>query len=281
MKIAVVGPGAIGSTFAFQLARAEHDVTVVARGARLARIRSDGAIVDGSGERAKVGVAEALDASVAYDLVIVTVLATQVAAVLPARAASSARKVMFMFNTFESLDPLRDAVGAERFEMGFPGGVFVLLEEGRIKPQIRSGTTVSDPAIAGVLTKAGIPTIVERDMQSWLRTHAALVFPLMSVGVIAHARSRGITWSEATRQREALDAGVAIVRAMGATLLPRNLARAFGLPGFVRTFALWLFSRTKAARDLGSLGAAEPRMLADMMTTARPELAAPLAAVRP
>lgn len=43
VKIAVSGPGGIGSTFAFQLARAGHEVTVVARTKRLAQLQRDGA----------------------------------------------------------------------------------------------------------------------------------------------------------------------------------------------------------------------------------------------
>ncbi len=62
MKIAVLGPGGIGSTFAFQLARAGHDVTVVARGARLAHLKREQAIVLKSGELAAVRVLGALAA---------------------------------------------------------------------------------------------------------------------------------------------------------------------------------------------------------------------------
>lgn len=180
MRIAIVGPGAIGSTFAFQLSKAGHEVTVVARGARLAWLEKERAIVKGDGARAQVEVSASLDETVAWDLVLVTVLATQVATVLPTLKASAARRVMFMFNTFESLAPLREAVGAERFTFGFPGGVFTLLIDGKIQPQIRSGTTVSDEALAKVFETAGIPTVVEADMQSWLRTHAAMVAPLMA-----------------------------------------------------------------------------------------------------
>ncbi|OHV03635.1 ketopantoate reductase family protein [Mycobacterium talmoniae] len=54
MRIAVIGPGGIGSTFAFQLANAGHQITVVARGARLDQLRCDGAIVTADGERAAV-----------------------------------------------------------------------------------------------------------------------------------------------------------------------------------------------------------------------------------
>jgi len=281
MKIAVFGPGAIGSTFAFQLSRAGHDVTVVGRGARLAQLVRERAIVKASGERAEVEVAATLAPAVAFDLVLVTVLASQVDAVLPALRASAARKVMFMFNTFQSIEPLRDAVGPERFAFGFPGGVFVLLKAGRIAPQIRRGTTVSDPQWATRFTAAGIPTVVDEDMQSWLRSHAAMVYPLMAIGVLVLSRRAGISWREAVRHAEAFVAGMRIVRAMGNDLRPKLLARVSRTPGVVMAGLLWLMSRTKMLRELGELGSAEPRLLADMMTAARPELAGPLAAVRP
>ena len=49
MKIAILGTGAIGSTFAFQLARNTHDVTVIARGKRLEQLQAEQAIVTVTG----------------------------------------------------------------------------------------------------------------------------------------------------------------------------------------------------------------------------------------
>jgi 2-dehydropantoate 2-reductase len=66
-----------------------------------------------------VRVSSALDAT-GWDLVRVTVLASQVDAVLPALVASAAKTVMFMFNIFDPLRRLRDAVGPSRFAFGFP-----------------------------------------------------------------------------------------------------------------------------------------------------------------
>jgi 2-dehydropantoate 2-reductase len=40
-KIAIVGVGAVGSTWAVRLAQAGHEVTLVARGSRLARLQQD------------------------------------------------------------------------------------------------------------------------------------------------------------------------------------------------------------------------------------------------
>lgn len=281
MHLAIVGPGAIGSTFAYKLARAGHVVTVVARGARLAQLQGYQAIVLASGERAGVHVSVALDLATAYDLVLVTVLAPQVAAVLPALRASAARTVMFMFNTFEPIEPLRDAVGRDRFAFGFPGGVFTLLVDGVISPKIRAGTTTDDPAWARVFTDAGIPTVVEADMHSWLRSHAALVAPLMAMAVAVDRRGAGITWREADAYAAALDAGLRVVRGLGNALTPASVHTMSRLPRPIVKAMLWAMSRTAVSRDLGKLGPAEPRMLIDMMTAAAPGQTDPLLAIRP
>ncbi|MDB5613441.1 MAG: hypothetical protein JWQ22_1094 [Devosia sp.] len=96
LRIAILSVGKIGSTFAFQLAKVGgHDVTVIARpgSTRLAQLQRDGAIVDAKGERANVHVAESLDEQVAYDLVIVTLLAHQVESLLPALQRSKVHPV--------------------------------------------------------------------------------------------------------------------------------------------------------------------------------------------
>jgi len=281
MQIAIFGPGAIGSTFAWYLARAGHDVTVVARGARLDWLEREQAIVRGDGERMPVKVASSLDVTIPWDLCLVTVLAPQVPAILPTLRASAARRVMFMFNTFEPLEPLRDAVGVERFTFGFPAGVFTLLVDGRIHPTVRSGTTVADPVWARVFGDAGIPTVVEQDMQGWLRSHAAAVAPLMAIGTIAAARGAGLTWHEATAHAAAFEAGFRIVRSLGHKPRPAALRVLSWLPRAAVTAILWAFGRTKIARDLGRLGTAEPRMLIDAMNAYAPQLAAPLLAIRP
>lgn len=281
MRIAIVGAGAIGSTFAFQLARAGHELTVVARGARLAGLEQERAIARSDGERAPVSVAATLDESVPWDLVLVTVLATQVHAVLPGITASRARRVMFMFNTFDSIEPLRAAVGPDRFVFGFPGGVFCLLVDGVIHPQIRGGTTVGDAGVAKLFSDAGIPTVVDDDMQSWLRTHAAMVVPLMSTGVISHDQRRGLRWGEAMDRAQAFRVGFKIVRAGGNSVRPAMLDTLSRLPRLLVASLLWALSRTKMSRDLGALGPAEARMLVDMMNAAAPALAGPLVRIRP
>lgn len=280
MNIAILGTGAIGSTFAHQLARAGHDVTVVARGERLAQLERERAIVLASGVRTPVTVHAQLDEVEAYDLLLVTVLATQVGAVLDAIGRSRAKTVMFMFNTFEPIAPLERAVGSERFVFGFPGGVFTLLRDGVIDPQIRRGTTVGDVRWGELFSEAGIPSVVERDMHGWLRSHAALVAPLMSMSTVAVARG-SVSFAEARRYASAMKEGFALVRRLGHRLIPFTVGLVGVMPRALVATLLWLASRTKILHDLGRLGTAEPRMLIDMMAAVAPDETRTLVAIRP
>ncbi|PCC73718.1 2-dehydropantoate 2-reductase [Nannocystis exedens] len=284
MKIAILGPGGIGSTFAFQLARAGHDVTVIARGARLAYLEREQAIVKNTGERAAVRVQGALDPATEWDLVLVTVLASQVDAVLPALAASAARTILFMFNTFEPLDRLRDAVGRERAAFGFPA-ILAWLDDGVLTTRIVTRgpllTPVSDPAWAPVFTAAGVPTVVEPDMQSWLRTHAAFVVPGMIASVRAHERRVGISWSEAMALARASDEGFRLVRRLGDAVVPAAMVTYSRLPTVATAALMWAMSRSPSIRRSGAAGPGESRTLIDMMSAAGPDHTRALLAVRP
>jgi hypothetical protein len=96
LRIAVLGAGKIGSTFASHLARVGgHDVTVIARpgSVRLQQLERDSAIIDVKGEWSSVRVASMLDKQTPYDLVIVTLLAHQTDALLPALQRSEMHPV--------------------------------------------------------------------------------------------------------------------------------------------------------------------------------------------
>lgn len=283
MRIAIVGPGAIGSTFAFQLAQAGHDVTVVARNQRLAQLRRDGAIATAAGKRATVSVSDALDSTTEWDLVLVTVLASQVDAVMPTLRASRAKAIMFMFNTFEPLDALRDAVGASRFAFGFPA-IMANLADGKLTHEIFSVgqiTTVSDEAWVPVFKAAGIPTVAHRDMHGWLRSHAAFVAPLMAMSVRVHATKHGLSMSEAGTYARGLKDGFRLVRSLGHALTPFAIRFLATLPRFMITFVFFFMSRSKLIQDLGALGPNEARMLIDSMASAAPNHALSLTEIRP
>lgn len=273
MRIAILGAGAIGSTFALHLARAGHEVTVIARGNRLAELERDRAIVPMGGERVPVKVLGALDTSTAYDLVLVTVLAPQVDAVLPALEKSAARQVMFMFNTFEPLARLREAVGAERFRFGFPA-ILATLDGGALTSKVVTAgqiTTVTDAALAEVFTKAGIPSVVHDDMESWLRTHAAMVVPFMVAVGHAHQRKAGLSWKESWRLARAVDEGFGLVRSLGNTITPTPMKVLACVPTAGVAAMLWASTRSAVLRKNGAAGMKEPRALIDAMVAASPK----------
>ena len=283
MKIAVVGLGGIGSTFAFQFAQAGHDVTVVARGKRLEQLQRDNAIVHSAGKRAAVRVSAALDAATPWDLVLVTVLAHQVDAVLPALRACAANTIMFMFNTFETLDRLRDAVGPARFAFGFPA-ILASVDDGQLNSQIVTRgmvTTVTDAAFAKVFTDAGIPAVVHSDMESWLRTHAVFVVPVMILIGESYSRQAGASWTDSMRLARAMDEGVRVVRQLGNAITPAPMGVVSRLPTSVRATLMWTLSRVPAIRKLGAAGFGEPRALIDAMNAVVPGQIPTILSVKP
>ncbi len=287
MKIAIIGPGGIGTTFALHLARAGHDVTVVARGARLADLQREGAIVTDGGDRVSVSVSAALDESTPFDLVLVTVLASQVDVLLPSLQKSAAQHVMFMFNTFEPFTRLREAVGASRFCFGFPA-IVAQVVDGKLTSQVVPRalgfiqiTTVTDEKWAAVFREAGIPTRTHADMESWLRTHAAMMVPVMIVATMTHARGAGVTWSEAGAVARSMNEGFDLVESLGNRITPAAMVVTRHTPRVLIQLGMWLLSRARSMRDLGRVAAVESRTLIDAMTAAAPSRCPTLHSLRP
>ncbi|MSP87658.1 MAG: 2-dehydropantoate 2-reductase [Alphaproteobacteria bacterium] len=86
MKICIVGAGAIGGVIAVYLARAGHEVSVVARGAHLAAIRTRGLTLMRGDERSTHSVAAAADDPAVFglqDAVFITLKAHDIPAMLP------------------------------------------------------------------------------------------------------------------------------------------------------------------------------------------------------
>ena len=290
LRIAVLGAGKIGSAFAFQLARkGRHDVTVIARpgSVRLGQIERDGAIVDAGGERAGVGVADALDEEVAYDLVIVTLLAHQAGAVLPALRRSAARCILFMFNTFHP-ERLQAAVGAERCGFGMAFVQARLDADGRLGVAIGAAgqrTLLGKQRWVDVFNTAGLPATLERDMPLWLRCHVPLCIAFESVSVAGMRRGGGASWSEALVLARGVQAGFGLVRALGYEVHPATKRRIAGSPAAVMAAVLWSMSRIRSFRELLATGEAECCALVDAMAEAAalaaPSAVADIRAMRP
>ncbi len=271
LSIAVIGVGGIGSTFAYHLARAGHAVTVVARprSARLAQLQRDGGIVLTSGERQSTSVADALEPGVAYDLVLVTLLAQQVDAVLPELQASAAKAVHLMMNQYAP-QRIAAALGERRCSFGMPFVQARVDGDGRLDAKISVGqkTLHGDERWRDLFNQAGIASAYEPKMQLWLRCHVPLCCGMESIAYKAVQRGGGATWAEAMVTARGMHGGFAIVQAMGDELYPGIKKVLNAMPDVALAGMVWGLSRNKGFRELLATGVRECRALVDAVGAA-------------
>lgn len=281
LRIAVLGAGKIGSTFAFQLARAgRHEVTVIARpgSGRLAQLQRDDGIIDVHGERADVRVIDALDEATPYDLVIVTLLDHQIAAVLPNLQRSAAKCIQFMCNTFHP-ERMQDPIGADRCTFGMPFVQATLDADGRLKATIGAGgqkTIMSEQRWVDAFDAAGLPAAVEPDMPLWLRCHVPLCVAFESVAVAGERRGGGASWGEAMVLARGVHAGFALLKGLGYGIYPTAKKLIDGSPVPVLAATLWSMSRIASFREVLATGKAEAQILVDVMVAAAPSARQPI-----
>jgi 2-dehydropantoate 2-reductase len=267
LSIAVVGVGRIGSAFAYQLDKAGHYVTVVARpgSKRLTQLQRDGGILRTTGERARVTVADHLDEQEPFDLVIVSVLAHQVDELLPVLGHSQARCVHFMFVTPEG-ERLRAAVGAERATFGMAAVLSTLDRDGKLDLTIpKTKAMQGDQRWVDLFEAAGMPSKLETDMARWLRSQTPLTLAMESVAATGMEHKRGATWAEAKVGAKGLRAGFSILRGLGEKPYPGNKNQMSHAPRFVLTFILRAVSRSKYRETVGN-SSQEVQALIELLT---------------
>jgi 2-dehydropantoate 2-reductase len=268
LSIAIIGVGRIGSSFAYQLASAGHDVTVVARPSsrRLAQLERDGGIVLTTGERAMVTSADHLDTQKAYDLVLVTVNAHQVDAVLPALRTSRAKAIQFMFITPEAAR-LQAAVGADRTTFGFAGVLAVLRDDGKLDLQIPKRNPKAlhgDQRWVDLFEAAGMPSKLEPQMERRLRAFAPMTMSMEAVAISGMQHRRGATWAEARAGARGAKSAYAILRELGDAPYPGMPSLMSRAPLPVTTFMLWGISRARFREAIGT-SQEECRGLVDLL----------------
>ena len=236
MEILVYGAGVLGSLYAARLHAAGHRMTILARGPRLAELRTHGIVL----EEARTGVRSAyrvpvvgrLDPGDAYDLVIVLVRWDQVASVLPALAASAPTPtVLFMASTPRGGADWVEALGPGRVVLGFAGAGGLRIGRAvryQILARWQQPTTIGEPGgtdtprlrrIARALGEAGFPVATSPRMGAWLRTHVAWTLPLSTALYMAGG--------DAPRLARTRDALVLLVRAVREDF---RVLRAAGVP---------------------------------------------------
>ncbi|GAA2610917.1 MULTISPECIES: ketopantoate reductase family protein [Streptomyces] len=195
MKLLVYGAGVCGSLLAAHLYEAGRDVTLLARGPRLASLRRHGVQLaeEDSPAVRQVPAPVVEDPAGGYDLVIVTVRTHQVDAVLESLARVDG-DVLFLHNWAAGAQPLEAAIGRGRALLGFPpalaGGTMdgdvvryraLSFMAGRVPMPIgepHGHTTPRSERIVREFRAANIKVKAEPRMDAWLKTHAAFEVPL-------------------------------------------------------------------------------------------------------
>ncbi len=223
MKILFYGAGVMGSLYAARLHESGQDISVLARGQRLADIRRYGIMLDdiksGSLTTTGVNVVERLDPDDAYDLIVVMMPKKQILEILPILAANlNTPTVLFMFNNAGGQDELVHALGRKRVLLGFPGAggiwkghvVRYMVVSGRQQPttigELDGSSTPRLKQIAAVFKGAGFPVAVCSQMDAWLKTHVAEISPMANALYMAGGESYRLA-----RKRDAI---VLMIRAI-------------------------------------------------------------------
>lgn len=194
MKLLVYGAGVLGSLYSARLYVAGHDVSLLARGKRLAALRRHGVqLAEGDSPAVRnVPVPLVEHPLGGYDLIVVFVRTHQVDAVLESLAGLEG-DVLFMLNWAAGAEPLGAAIGHERVLLGFPTAAGTMdgdvvryratnimtrlfptpigEPDGRITPRLER--------IVREFRSAGINAKAEPKMDAWLKTHAAFEVPLL------------------------------------------------------------------------------------------------------
>ena len=261
MKIAVFGPGAMGSIFAARFARAGHSVTLIARGKRLATLRARGLwMQSATGGRAYqvtgIEISDSLKADDDYDVILVTVQRSQIESAIPALSASACKRIVLMFNCASGADQWDEKLGAKRVFWGFPAALGEIINDvthytllpGYLRlAQITTLGRSNGPAdatlkeIESLFHAAGLPAVCIDNMDAWLKTHAAFMAPLIASGYIHEKRSGfHFTLSESKLISTAIKECFAALRRLNIRLTPVNMRLLGYVPVALFYMVLWL-----------------------------------------
>lgn len=238
-KVIVIGAGVVGQTYAGLLARAGHDVSIVARGRRADRLRTSGIVLNRGGRvsQSACRVIDALDGSESADVLLVAVRGDQLRSVQTEVAASTASIVACLSNPLGYRETFEQQVGAQRTVFAFSGIGGLIAEDGSVHyHRVRQQPTVVDigadagPAVAELMTSTGLAVRREHQMVPWLDTHTVFIGSIGAAVLTTENGAPGIAHSR-KRVREivlAVSEAFDALQQHGAPVQPAALRTIFG-----------------------------------------------------
>ncbi len=246
MRILVCGSGPLGSLFAARLHQGGHDVTLLARGQRLADLQQHGIVLHDvqtdEWTTDRVALTGQLAPDDPYDLALVIMRKNHALQFLPTLAANRCiPNVLFLMNNAAGPEALAEALGRERVLIGFPssagyrdGHVMHVLTgrpgderdvpigeiDGRETDRIRQ-------VAAALASMPGFEVDVRPDMDAWLKYHVALLMPSLAAALygcgtdmirLAGTRDALVLALRAVRE------GFQVLQALGYPITPEEMS---------------------------------------------------------
>lgn len=287
MKLLVHGAGVCGSLLAAHLHEAGLDVSLLARGRRLAALRRHGVQLaeEDSPAVRQVFVPVVEHPTGEHDLTAVTVRTHQVDAVLESLAGLDG-DVLFLHNWAAGAQPLEAVLGPGRVLLGFPPALAGGTMDGDVVRYRASSfmtsrvpmpigepdgrTTPRSERIVRAFRAAGINARTEPRVDAWLRTHAAFEVPL---GQAVHTAGGPAALAE---DPDAVRGMLRLMRQNLAAVSTPPVPRAFGalrtlpeglLVALLRRFLRGRTAARSALSDISPSAAAELERLAEQLRT--------------
>ncbi len=250
MKILFFGSGPLASLLASRLMDGGQDVTLLARGQRLADLKANGlvlcSLITGGCTYQEVKLVESLGSEDAYDLIIAVMGAHHLPEVLPILAANPVcQNILIMGNNAAGPDALAASVGRERLLMGFFGAAGTITDGvayyadriGRSDARLvlgdpYQGVTPRVEVVAAVLESSGFSVDLQPNIDAYLKSHAAAILPLSCAYYLA---GRDFDRLAATPDAQlvmlrGMKEALAVLRALRIPIVPPVMERTMRLP---------------------------------------------------
>ena len=246
MKIAIYGAGGVGGYYGAVLARAGHEVALIARGAHLETIRSSGITVESplgdftvrpaaaTDDPGQIGPAEAV--IVAVKAMHLPAVSTGIGPLL-----APATLVVPLLNGIDAHEGLLAAVGRERMGRGLTRIISEIAAPGRIRhvgidpyvalAEYGGGASPRVARLVAALRGAGVQAEAPPDIDAALWLKFLLVCSLGGLGAVCRVPLEGIRRTPASREllRRAMEEIAAVAAARGVSLPADVVARAMAL----------------------------------------------------
>ena len=193
-RILIFGAGVIGSIYAGRLALSGQNVTILARNKRLSELKEKGLLLKSAQQKditkVNVSIISELRDNDLYDYVFAILRKDHLDSALPILRTNKSKNFVFMVNTPSGYSDLINSIGESRVIPAFPGAggkiengvVHYALTSRFIQfttlGEINGKRTTRILELQDCLKAAGFPVAISRNMDSWQKSHVAMVCPI-------------------------------------------------------------------------------------------------------